>query len=46
VEADSASSPTLPVKKLKDFMRKEAKNKPISMDVVKEIQKEIDERIG
>jgi hypothetical protein len=43
VEADSAPSPTLPVKKLKDFIRKEAKNKPISMAVVKEIQKEIEE---
>jgi hypothetical protein len=43
VEADSAPSPTLPVKKLKDFIRKEAKNKPISMAVVKEVQKEIEE---
>lgn len=44
VEADNAPSPTLHVKKLKDFLRKEAKNKPISMDTVKELQKEIDEK--
>lgn len=37
VEADNAPSPTLHVKKLKDLLRKEAKNKPISMDTVKEI---------
>ena len=41
VEADNAPSPTLHVKKLKDFIRKTAKSKPISMDTVKEIQEEI-----
>ncbi len=41
VQADNAPTPTLHVKKLKDFIRKEAKNKPISMDTVKEIQAEI-----
>jgi hypothetical protein len=41
VEADNASSPTLHVKKLKDFIRKTAKSKPISMDTVKEIQEGI-----
>ena len=41
VEADNAPSPTLHVKKLKDFIRKTAKSKPISMDTVKEIQEGI-----
>lgn len=41
VDADDAPSPTLHVKKLKDFIRKTAKSKPISMDIVKEIQEEI-----
>jgi hypothetical protein len=41
VDADNAPSPTLHVKKLKDFIRKTAKSKPISMDTVKEIQEEI-----
>jgi hypothetical protein len=41
VQADDAPKPTLHVKKLKDFIRKEAKNKPISMDVVKEVQAEL-----
>ena len=38
VDADNAPAPTLEVKKLKDFIRKTAKGKPISLDVVKEIQ--------
>lgn len=41
VEADDAPAPTLHVKKLKDFIRKTAKSKPISMDTVKEIHEEI-----
>lgn len=42
VEADNAPSITLHVKKLKDFIRKTAKGKPISLDVVKEIQEELE----
>lgn len=38
VDADNAPAPTLEVKKLKDFIRKTAKGKPISLDLVKEIQ--------
>jgi hypothetical protein len=38
VDADNAPSPTLDVRKLKDFVRKTAKGKPISLDLVKEIQ--------
>ncbi len=38
VDADNAPAPTLEVKKLKDFMRKTAKAKPISLDLVREIQ--------
>jgi len=38
VDADNAPAPTLEVKKLKDFIRKSAKGKPISLDLVKEIQ--------
>jgi hypothetical protein len=41
VEADNAPSPTLEVKKLKDFIRKTAKSKPIPLDLVKEIQSSI-----
>ncbi|HZD56082.1 MAG TPA: hypothetical protein VE136_05135 [Anaerolineales bacterium] len=41
VEAENASAATLHVKKLKDFIRKTAKSKPISMDTVKEIHEEI-----
>lgn len=37
-EEDQPIAPTLQVSKLKEFMRKKAKNKPISMDKVKEIQ--------
>ena len=33
--------PTLDVRKLKDFIRKTAKGKPISLDLVREIQKTI-----
>lgn len=38
VDADNAPAPTLEKKKLKDFIRKTAKGKPISLDLVKEIQ--------
>lgn len=41
VDADNAPAPTLEAKKLKDFLRKTAKNKPISLDLVKEIQAQI-----
>jgi hypothetical protein len=41
VDADNAPIPTLHAKKLKDFIRKTAKNKPISMDKVKDIQEAI-----
>lgn len=37
VVADNAPAPTMPVRKLKDFIRKTAKSKPISLDMVKEI---------
>ena len=38
IQADDAPSPTLPMKKLKDFMRKKAKSKPVSMDTITQIQ--------
>lgn len=38
VDADNAPAPTLEDKKLKDFVRKTAKGKPISLDLVREIQ--------
>ncbi|MGW8143222.1 MAG: hypothetical protein ACWGN2_02440 [Anaerolineales bacterium] len=38
VEADNAPSPTMKDGKLKDFIRKTAKGKPISLDIVREIQ--------
>ena len=38
VDADNAPAPTLEEKKLKDFIRKTAKSKPISLDLVKDIQ--------
>jgi len=38
VDADNAPAPTLDVRKLKDFIRKTAKGKPISLDMVKEVQ--------
>ena len=41
VDADNALVPSLHAKKLKDFIRKTAKNKPISMDKVQEIQEAI-----
>ncbi len=44
VDADHAPTPTLHVKKIKDFIRKTAKNKPISMDQVKLIQERIEEK--
>lgn len=42
VDADNAPSPTLHIRKLKDFIRKTAKNKPISLDKAKEIQQLLD----
>lgn len=41
IDAENAPSPTMEAKKLKDFIRKFAKGKPISLDLVKEIQKSI-----
>ena len=41
VDADNAPAPTMEVKKLKDFVRKTAKGKPISLDLVREIQSSI-----
>lgn len=38
IQADDAPSPTLPAKKLKDMIRKEAKGKPISPDNITLIQ--------
>lgn len=38
VNADNAPAPTLPVKKLKEFIRKTAKSKPISLDRVAEVK--------
>ncbi|MBM3145773.1 MAG: hypothetical protein FJ010_12560 [Chloroflexi bacterium] len=38
IQADEAPNPTLPVKKLKDYLRKVAKEKPISTSDVKTIQ--------
>lgn len=43
VEAENAPAPTLEAKKLKDFIRKTAKGKPISLDLVKEIQDSINQ---
>ncbi|MBE9474955.1 MAG: hypothetical protein IMY85_08680 [Chloroflexi bacterium] len=38
VDAVNAPSPTMEVRQLKDFIRKTAKGKPISLDLVREIQ--------
>jgi len=38
VDSDNAPAPTMEVRKLKDFIRKTAKGKPISLDLVREIQ--------
>ena len=38
IQVDEAPSPTLPMKKLKDFIRKTAKGKPISSETVQAIQ--------
>lgn len=38
VDADNAPAPTLDIRKLKDFIRKTAKGKPISMDRVEEVK--------
>jgi hypothetical protein len=40
VEADDAPAPTLHIRRLKDFIRKTAKSKPVSMDKIKAIQQE------
>jgi hypothetical protein len=42
VDADNAPAPTMEVRKLKDFIRKTAKAKPISLDLVREIQESFD----
>lgn len=41
IDADNAPSPIMEARKLKDFIRKTAKGKPISLDLVKEIQQSI-----
>ncbi|MBU0511973.1 MAG: hypothetical protein KKD28_13985 [Chloroflexi bacterium] len=38
IQVDEAPAPTLPMKKLKDFIRKSAKGKPISSETVQAIQ--------
>ena len=35
IEAEDAPTPALPLKKLKDFMRNKAKEKPITMEELK-----------
>ncbi|HIE57789.1 MAG TPA: NERD domain-containing protein [Anaerolineales bacterium] len=42
VQADNAPVPTLPLKKLKDVIRREAKEKPIKMTTVQQIQRLLD----
>jgi len=42
VDADNAPAPTMEVRKLKDFIRKTAKAKPIPLDLVREIQESFD----
>ena len=42
VNSDNAPTPTLPVKKLKDFIRKTAKGKPISLDRIAEVKQILD----
>ncbi len=42
VDADNGPAPTMEVRKLKDFIRKAAKGKPISLDLVREIQNSFD----
>jgi hypothetical protein len=42
IQADDAPAPTLTAKKLKDFIRKTAKEKPISAETMKLIQNKID----
>jgi hypothetical protein len=44
VEADNAPAPTMHIARLKDFIRKTAKSKPISLDLVKEIQEAIEDK--
>jgi hypothetical protein len=41
IQADDAPAPTLPAKKLKDMIRKEAKGKPISAEIVSLVQNSI-----
>ena len=38
VDADNAPAPTLDVRKLKDFIRKTAKGKPISSNLVDDVK--------
>lgn len=42
VQADDAPVSTMHVKKVKDFIRKTAKSKPISLDIVKSIQETLE----
>jgi len=42
LQIEDATAPTLPIGKLKDFVRKTAKEKPISLDAVKLIQEVIE----
>jgi len=42
IQAENAPAPTLPVKKLKDLIRKTAKGKPIKMETVQQIQAILD----
>jgi hypothetical protein len=42
IQADDAPSPTLPAKKLKDLIRRTAKSKPVSPEIVTIIQNAID----
>ena len=42
IQSEGAPVPTLPIKKLKDLIRKSAKNKPIKMEMVQQIQALLD----
>jgi hypothetical protein len=42
IQADEAPVPTLPAKKLKEFIRKKAKGKPVSPEIISNIQNAID----
>ncbi len=45
MDVDEAPAPTLPAKKLKEFIRKTAKNKPLSSLKVKEIQDAVQDAV-